>query len=51
MRAGDAPPESQQERIKRELESELKGLLMAARLHGFTLAMINGKPAIVSSGA
>jgi hypothetical protein len=35
--------------IKRELESELRGLLMAARFHRLELAISGGKPVVTDS--
>lgn len=32
--------------LRRELEAELRGLLMAARVHGFRLAIEAGKPVV-----
>lgn len=32
--------------VKRELESEARGLLMAARVHGFHIAIEGGKPVV-----
>jgi hypothetical protein len=32
--------------VKRELESEIRGLLMAARVHGFHIAIQNEKPVV-----
>lgn len=32
--------------VKEELEAELRGLCMAARMHGFTIAVVDGKPTI-----
>lgn len=32
--------------VKRELEAEIRGLLMAARVHGFNVAISDGKPLV-----
>lgn len=32
--------------VRRELEAEIRGLLMAARVHGFCVAIVDGKPVI-----
>lgn len=32
--------------VKRELEAEIRGLLMAARVHGFNVAIADGKPVV-----
>jgi hypothetical protein len=32
--------------LKRELESEVRGLLMAARVHGFHIEINEGKPMV-----
>lgn len=40
------------DRVRLELEAELQGLLMAARLHGFSLAVCeNGQPCVVDLGS
>lgn len=35
--------------VKRELESEIRGLLMAARVHGFHIAIEDGKPLVTEA--
>ena len=37
--------------LKRELEAEIRGLLMAARVHGFNIAIERGKPVVTESPA
>lgn len=37
--------------VKRELESEIRGLLMAARVHGFHVAIEAGKPVVTEAPA
>jgi hypothetical protein len=37
--------------LKRELEAEIRGLLMAARVHGFRIAIEAGKPVVTEQPA
>jgi hypothetical protein len=32
--------------VRRELEAEMRGLIMAARVHGFNVAIAEGKPVV-----
>lgn len=35
--------------LKRELEAEIRGLLMAARMHGFYVGIVGGKPVVTEA--
>src|SRR5688572_8160500 len=44
QRASETSVNDRRERMKRELEAELSSVLMVAKLHGFVLAIEEGKP-------
>lgn len=50
LRAKEAEPAdlaAQRIRVKQELESEVRGLVMAARMHGFTVNLMNGTATVI----
>lgn len=44
--AAHAEPLAKRDAIRRELESELRGLLMAARMHGYRVGFMDGLPGL-----
>jgi hypothetical protein len=44
---GEADPQNERSTIRRELEAEAKGLILAARMHGFAVNLMHGTATVI----